>query len=198
MQGTPFIYQGQEIGMTNVQFESIDDYDDVSAKNMYHIKSAAGIPHTEIMEILWASGRDNARTPMQWTGEEGAGFTTGSPWLKINPNYKEINVEAQKLDSSSIFNFYKKMIKLKKVNKIFTYGIYDLLCEEDPQIYAYTRTHEGEKIIIMANLSDQPAEMVVEGFLDYNQLLLNNYVVSKHEPVQELTLQPYETRVYRL
>ena len=197
MQGTPFIYQGQEIGMTNVQFESIEDYDDVSAKNMYRIKRATGISHEEIMEIIWASGRDNARTPMQWTGEEGAGFTIGAPWLKINPNYKEINVEAQQKDSSSVFNFYKRMIKLKKANDVFTYGSYDLLLKEDPQIFAYTRTFVDEKVIIIANLSAKPAEMMVEQLtLDYKNLLLNNYQVSEHEPVQGFTLKPYETRVY--
>jgi alpha-glucosidase len=200
MQGTPFIYQGQEIGMTNVRYESIDDYDDVSAKNMYRLKRASGVPHEEIMEILWASGRDNSRTPMQWSGEEGAGFTTGVPWLKINPNYKEINVEAQQNDSTSVFNFYKKMIHLKKANEVFTYGTYDLLLEDNPQIYVYTRTLAEEKVIVMANLSAQPAKLIVEEgiSLEYNQLLLNNYEVSMHEPVQEILLKPYETRVYRV
>lgn len=200
MQGTPFIYQGQEIGMTNVQYESIDDYDDVSAKNMYRLKRASGVSHEEIMEILWASGRDNSRTPMQWSGEEGAGFTTGVPWLKINPNYEEINVEAQQKDSTSVFNFYKKMIQLKKANEVCTYGTYDLLLEDNPQIYAYTRTLAEEKVIVMANLSTQPAKLIVEEgtSLEYNQLLLNNYEVSMHEPVQEILLKPYETRVYRV
>jgi len=200
MQGTPFIYQGQEIGMTNVQFDSIDDYDDVSAKNMYRLKRAAGVSHEDIMEILRASGRDNSRTPMQWTGEDGAGFTTGIPWLKINPNYTEINVDAQQKDTTSIFNFYKRMIKLKKSNEIFTYGSYDLLLTDDPQVYAYTRTLDDEKVIVIANLSANPAEMIVEQgiSLDYNQLLLNNYEVSKHEQIQEITLKPYETRVYRV
>jgi alpha-glucosidase len=200
MQGTPFIYQGQKIGMTNVQFETIDEYDDVLAKNMYRLKQAAGVPDKEIMEVIWASGRDNSRTPMQWTGEEGAGFTTGEPWLKINPNYKAINVEAQQKDANSIFNFYKKMNKLKKTNEVFTYGVYDLLLENDPQIYAYTRTLAGEKVIIIVNLSPLPAVMQAEQGVSFesSKLLLNNYVVSTHEPVQELSLKPYETRVYRV
>jgi alpha-glucosidase len=200
MQGTPFIYQGQEIGMTNVQFESIDDYDDVSAKNMYRLKQAAGIPHQEIIEIIWASGRDNSRTPMQWTGEAGAGFTTGVPWLKINPNYKEINVEAQQMDTMSVFTFYKKMIQLRKANTVFTYGTYDMLLKDDPQIYAYTRTMAGEKVIIIANLSAESAVMKVgQGIsLEYSHLLLNNYKVSKRKLIHKFTLKPYETRVYRL
>ena len=197
MQGTPFIYQGQEIGMTNVQFESIDDYDDVSAKNMYALKRADGVPHEEIMKIIWASGRDNSRTPMQWSAKNQAGFSTGTPWLKVNPNYKEINVEAQQHDPDSILSFYKKIIRLKKANDVFTYGIYDLLLEEDPQIYAYTRDLEGKKVIVIANLSNQPAK--IKGVsLKYDNLLLNNYEVAEHTPLQQLSLKPYETRVYRL
>jgi alpha-glucosidase len=200
MQGTPFIYQGQEIGMTNVQFNSIDDYDDVSAKNMYHLKRAAGVSHNEIMEIIWASGRDNSRTPMQWSSEENAGFTSGKPWLKLNPNYKEINVRVQQNDASSILNFYKKMIQLKKANEVFTYGTYDLLLKDDPQIFAYTRTFESEKVLVIANLSVQPAELKMgqEETLRYNQLLLHNYEVPMHEPLKQVSLKPYETRVYRL
>jgi alpha-glucosidase len=198
MQGTPFIYQGQEIGMTNVQFDSIDDYDDVSAKNMYRLKRAEGVSHQEIMDILRASGRDNSRTPMQWSSGVGAGFSTGVPWLKVNPNYKEINVEVQQKDDNSVLNFYKKMIKLKKANEIFTYGRYDLLLEDNPQIYAYTRTLADKKVIIMANLSTQPALIKVDQGLSVksSKLLLNNYKVSNHDLVQELTLQPFETRVY--
>ncbi|MBV7508387.1 alpha-glucosidase [Bacillus sp. sid0103] len=197
MQGTPFIYQGQEIGMTNVQFDSIEDYDDVSAKNMYRLRRADGVPHEEIMEIIWASGRDNSRTPMQWSDDVNAGFSTGSPWLKVNPNYKEINVAVQQKDTKSVLNFYKKLIALKKANEIFTYGKYELLFEDNQQIYAYTRTLNDEKVIIITNLSTQPAE--IEGVsLDYRHLLLNNYEVSKHEPLQKITLKSYEARVYRM
>jgi alpha-glucosidase len=197
MQGTPFIYQGQEIGMTNVQYESIEDYDDVSAKNMYRLKRAEGVPHQEIMEILWASGRDNSRTPMQWSNDINGGFSTGTPWLKANPNYKDINVEVQQKDSGSILHFYKKLIRLKKANEVFTYGIYDLLLADDPQIFAYTRTLGNEKIIVIANLSEKEASL--NGFsLEYSNLLLNNYEVAEHETLTELTLMPYETRVYRL
>ncbi|MFF2449515.1 alpha-glucosidase [Neobacillus sp. NPDC058068] len=197
MQGTPFIYQGQEIGMTNVRYESIEDYDDVSAKNMYCLKRADGVPHEEIMEVIWASGRDNSRTPMQWSDEVNAGFSNGTPWLKVNKNYKEINVEAQQKDADSILNFYKKMIRLKKSNAVFTYGIYELLLKEDPQIYAYTRTSAEEKVIVITNLSVEPAEITGVS-LDYQNLLLNNYEVSEHEPLRQLTLKPYETRVYRV
>ncbi|WHY87306.1 alpha-glucosidase [Neobacillus novalis] len=197
MQGTPFIYQGQEIGMTNVRYESIEDYDDVSAKNMYHLKRADGVPHEEIMEIIWASGRDNSRTPMQWSDDANAGFSNGTPWLKVNPNYKKINVEAQQNDADSILNFYKKLIRLKKENEVFTYGTYDLLLEDDPQIYAYTRVLNEEKMIVITNLSAQSAEFKGVS-VEYRNLLLNNYEVFADEQLQELTLRPYEARVYRI
>ncbi|HJV31570.1 MAG TPA: alpha-glucosidase [Bacillales bacterium] len=200
MQGTPFIYQGQEIGMTNVRFQSIDDYDDVATKNLYRLKAVNGAPHEEIMEIIWASSRDNSRTPMQWSSEVNAGFTNQTPWIKVNPNYKSINVELQQKEENSVLNFYKKMIALKKANEIFTYGRYDLVLEEDPQIFAYTRTLKGEKVIVMANLSDRQVNVKNGlGFsYKYHQLLLNNYLVMEHAPLSELTLKPFEARVYRV
>ncbi|MED1471277.1 alpha-glucosidase [Bacillus salipaludis] len=200
MQGTPFVYQGQEIGMTNVKFESIDDYDDVATKNLYHLKTAAGVPHEEIMRIIWASSRDNSRTPMQWSAEQNAGFSTGTPWMKVNPNYSEINVADQEKNPDSVLSFYKKMIRLKKANEVFTYGMYDLLLAEDPQVYAYTRTLSQDRVIVLANLSEQPAS-IGEGIgivFDHKNLLLNNYEIKKHEPSERITLKPYETRVYRV
>jgi alpha-glucosidase len=199
MQGTPFIYQGQEIGMTNVQFSSIDDYDDVAVKNLYRLKTEEGIPHQEIMEIIWASSRDNSRTPMQWSSEENAGFTTGSPWMKVNENYKKINVETQEKDPDSILSFYKKMIKLKKDQDVFTYGTYDLLLEKDPQIYAYTRTDDKIKMLVITNLSSTEAKCSFEGTaLNSEQLVLNNYEVESHKDKDLLLLKPYEVRVYKV
>jgi alpha-glucosidase len=200
MQGTPFIYQGQEIGMTNVQFDSIDDYDDVAVKNLYRIKREEGVPHEKIMEIIWASSRDNSRTPMQWSAEKNAGFTAGNPWMKVNPNYKEINVEEQEQNPNSILSFYKQMISLKKENDVFTYGIYDLILEEDAKIYAYTRTLNNEdKVVVIANLSATEANYSYEAFaLTHEQLLLENYKVAKHEAMTNFTLKPYEARVYRI
>ncbi|TYS87686.1 alpha-glucosidase [Rossellomorea aquimaris] len=199
MQGTPFIYQGQEIGMTNVQFPSIEDYDDVAVKNLYRLKREEGVPHQDIMDIIWASSRDNSRTPMQWTDEVNSGFTNGKPWMKVNPNYKTINVKAQEKDESSILNFYKKMIQLKKKEDVFTYGIYDLLLEKDKQIYAYTRTGEDQSMIVITNLSTDDAVCDLgELEVSSSNLLLNNYDVNSHEIVSKITLKPYEARVYRL
>lgn len=199
MQGTPFIYQGQEIGMTNVQFYSVEEYDDVATKNLYRVKREAGVPHEEVMDFIWATSRDNSRTPMQWSAQVNAGFTTGIPWLGVNPNFTEINVENQLSDPSSILHFYKRMIQLKKQNKIFTYGIYDLILADHPQIYAYTRTLENEQVLIMANISADPALFKHDNIkLEHSSLILSNYKVGFHETAHTIPLQPYETRVYRI
>lgn len=199
MHGTPFIYQGQEIGMTNVQLPNVEDYDDVATKNLYREKIAEGVSHQDMMEIIWASCRDNSRTPMQWNDEMNAGFTTGAPWFSMNQNYKEINVEKQKNEENSIFNFYKKMIALKKEHDVLNYGTYDLLLEDDPQIYAYTRTLNDEKIVVISNISKEEAVYNEDLFaLERKRLLLNNYEVADHEQVTSITLKPYETRVYRI
>jgi alpha-glucosidase len=201
MQGTPFIYQGQEIGMTNVKYSSIGDYNDVATKNKYQLKKAEGATHEEIMDIIWATSRDNSRTPMHWSDKKNAGFTTGTPWLKVNSNYSEINVDRQQQDKKSILHFYKKMISLKKANPVFTYGTYDLVLEDNPQIYAYTRTlNQQDQVVVLTNFSAKDA--VVSDKLGYSfefeRLLLNNYDVVKHEPVTSINLKPYETRIYRI
>ncbi|MGV2939398.1 alpha-glucosidase [Mesobacillus sp. LC4] len=195
MQGTPFIYQGQEIGMTNVQFPSIEDYDDVAIKNLYKIRRENGVSHEEIMDFIWATSRDNSRTPMQWSVADNAGFSTGKPWIGTNPNYKEVNVENQLQDPDSILHFYKKMIEMKKANEIFTYGTYDLVLEEHSQIYAYTRTMDDKQALVISNLTSEPADFEFHGFpLESSQLLLNNYKVEDQKSL--FTLKPYETRVY--
>ncbi|THE13770.1 alpha-glucosidase [Bacillus timonensis] len=199
MQGTPFIYQGQEIGMTNVQFQTIDEYNDVATKNLYREKRSEGISHEEIMKGIWATSRDNSRTPMQWSSDVNAGFTTGRPWMGVNPNFVEINVEKQLADNDSVLHFYKKMIALKKSNKVFTYGVYDLLLEDDPQLYVYTRTLGDEKVIVVTNLSSESAVCrVPEGVFTYDGLMLANYPVVAHEATDLVELRPYEARVYRL
>ncbi|MGR3765085.1 glycoside hydrolase family 13 protein [Rossellomorea sp. NS-SX7] len=198
MQGTPFIYQGQEIGMTNVQFPSIEDYDDVAVKNLYRLKREEGVKHQDIMEIIWASSRDNSRTPMQWSDEENSGFTTGTPWMKVNPNYTTINVKAQEQDGNSILSFYKKMISLKKSEDVFTYGTYDLLLPEDEQIYAYTRTGENDKMLVVTNLSTKEAVCELEFKVSSEHLLLTNHDSGAHTLTDTLTLKPYEARVYRI
>lgn len=197
MQGTPFIYQGQEIGMTNVQFESIQDYDDVGMINFYNIEVAKGTPHDNVMEVIWNSGRDNSRTPMQWSDHENAGFTDGTPWMKVNPNYETINVEQQKKDSDSIYHFYKKMIQLRKKHEVFVYGEYRLLLREHPAVYAYTRTLESQSAVVLSNFKN--AEQTIslpEIKAEASELLLANYPDGAGGLAKEVTLRPYETRVY--
>lgn len=198
-EGTPFIYQGQEIGMTNVKFDSIGDYDDVKGINIYKEKIKQGLPEDEAMKFIWAISRDNARTPMQWNGEANAGFTSGKPWIQVNPNYKEINVEKQILDNNSIFNFYKNMIRIKKTNETLIYGKYNLILEEHDEVYAYTRSYNNEKFIIIANLTDKKTVYSYDNYtLCYDNLLLSNYDVKKHENLKEFKLNPWEARIYRI
>ncbi|WP_332696066.1 glycoside hydrolase family 13 protein [Halalkalibacter lacteus] len=200
MQGTPFIYQGQEIGMTNVKFSSIDDYNDVAIKNLYRNERAEGKSHQEIMEIIWKNGRDNSRTPMQWNDEENAGFTTGTPWLKMNPNYTDINVEQSIEDSHSIYHYYKKLIQLRKELSVLIYGSYDLVLEEDEKIYAYTRTLDDEVVLVITNLFAEEAKFVLPSKLKgkTTELLISNYELISEDKIHELQLQPYEARVYKL
>lgn len=198
MQGTPFIYQGQEIGMTNTQFTSIDDFNCVGAKNQYAELSEQGMPEQEILHLLARTGRDNSRTPMQWDNSENAGFSTAQPWLKVNPNYEKINAAEQRQDSGSIFNFYRELIALRKAEPALIYGNYDLLLEKDKQIYAYTRTLDEQQLLVICNLSaEMAAYSYKECLLDSNKLLLSNYPVAPHEATDSFALRPFETRIYR-
>ncbi|EFM08753.1 alpha amylase catalytic region [Paenibacillus curdlanolyticus YK9] len=206
MQGTPYIYQGQELGMTNVRFESIDDYDDVGMKNYYRIETENGRPHEEVMEIIWNRGRDNSRTPMQWSDAPNAGFTTGTPWMGVNPNYSNINVERELADPDSVLNFYKAMARLRKEHSLFVYGTYELLLAEHEQIFAYTRSGEGGKALVICNFSPHAAELhLPAGVVDGNvRLALHNYPVEGSDAdanasanaLEHCTLRPYEARVY--
>ncbi|MGP4042626.1 glycoside hydrolase family 13 protein [Gracilibacillus sp. D59] len=196
MHGTPFIYQGQEIGMTNVQFNSIDDYNDVAIKNMYHSEIAEGKSHEEIMKKIWKSGRDNSRTPMQWNHDTNGGFSNGTPWLKVNPNYKEINVAAQQKDPSSILYYYKKMIATRKQYEVLVYGSYELVLEDHDQVYAYTRKLGDRGALILANLFETEAVVNIPNHVLENspELVLTN--VEGKVLSETMTLQPYEAKVY--
>ncbi|KAA1039659.1 glycoside hydrolase family 13 protein [Macrococcus equipercicus] len=198
-QGTPFIYQGQEIGMTNYPFKDISEFNDVHAKNIYNNELVNGMPKAKIIEMLQRISRDNARTPMQWDDTEHAGFTTGRPWLKVNPNYVDINVEKQLHDDQSIYSFYKKMIKFKKENLIMTYGIFDLVYANHPDVFAYTRTLGDEQVLVIGNLADIEVKLdSSEGFyFDPEKIVLNNYKLQESAS-DEIILKPYEARVYHL
>ena len=198
-QGTPFIYQGQEIGMTNVKYENIDDYNDIKSVGIYNDMIAKGIDKDKALRHLWAISRDNARTPMQWDASSNSGFSKSNPWIKINPNYRDINVENQLNDKDSILNFYKKMIKIRKENEALIYGEYKLILEDDENIYSYIREFENEKFIIITNLTDKKVEFSYdEEVLKYENLLISNYNIKSHEDINKILLNPYEARLYKL
>ncbi len=193
--GTPFIYQGQEIGMTNIYLNNIEDYKDVRAKNEYKKMKSEGFTDKEILDYLYKTSRDNNRTPMQWNSSENAGFTTGKPWIKINKNYKEINVEKQLNDENSILNFYKKMIKLKKEYEGLIYGKFNLILEEDENIFAYERIYNDELFLIVCNISDKNINFKYKNTL--RNVLLSNYYV-KCEETNDVNLRPWECILYKL
>lgn len=192
MQGTPFIYQGEELGMTNVQFKGIEDYRDIEILNMYKERLERGYSKESIMKSIYAKGRDNARTPMQWDNSEHAGFTTKTPWIKVNPNYKEINVEDQLKDSDSVFSYYKKLITLRKTHTVFVDGAFSLIMEKDENIFAYTRKNEDTELLVVCNFFGKEADCLLpEGFSQENLLLCNyNEVESQNK------LRAYEARMY--
>ncbi|WP_026565130.1 glycoside hydrolase family 13 protein [Bacillus sp. UNC41MFS5] len=201
MKGTPYIYQGEELGMTNVRFENLEDYNDIEIHNMYRETVAKGdADHNTIMEAIYNKGRDNARTPMQWDSSENGGFTTGIPWLKLNPNYKDINAAKAIADPDSIFHYYQQLIKLRKENEIIVYGKYELILEDDEKIYAYTRTLENEKLVVLCNFSaeESPFKLPKEFELDIAELLIGNYKVDAGDSINLFILKPYEARVYLL
>jgi alpha-glucosidase len=199
MEGTPFIYQGQEIGMTNTRFEGIEDFNDVFAKNEYAQQRAKGVPAEKIIAELAITSRDNSRTPMQWDASPHAGFSTATPWLKVNPNFTAINVAQQEADPDSVLNYHRRLIALRKAEPVLVHGRYTLLMKSDPQLYAYTRTLDGHRIVVITNLSVKPAHYRHAGMtLHHVDLLLANHEVAPHADADHLTLRPYEARVYRV
>jgi oligo-1,6-glucosidase len=197
--GTPYIYQGEEIGMTGVRFSSIDDYNDIAMKNKYKEEVEKGRDPQEVLESLQPLSRDNSRTPMQWDDSENAGFTTGTPWMKVNPNYKEINVKKAMEDPNSVYYYYKKLIQLRKENPVMVYGSFHDYSEGDPYIYAYTRELDEERLLIVLNHCDhENTYSLPEQLAPYKrELLLGNYLdVQEKDTV--LHMRPHEARIYKL
>ena len=197
MKGTPYIYQGEELGMTNIRLEDINDYRDIELLNMYKDRISKGYTHEEIMESIYAKGRDNGRTPMQWDNSENAGFTTGTPWLAINENYNEINAKQCLEDENSIFHHYRKLINIRKNNDTIIYGDYTLLCPEDKNIFAYTRELNKDKILVVCNFYDEEVTFSFDGDFNYADILLSNYKDSS-TLIEKLSLRPYEAIIYRI
>ncbi|WP_018781940.1 alpha,alpha-phosphotrehalase [Bacillus sp. 95MFCvi2.1] len=201
LQGTPYIYQGEEIGMTNPDFDDISKYRDVESLNIYKMKKAQGMSGEEIIGILKQKSRDNSRTPMQWNGEVNGGFTTSTPWISVAENAKEINVEKALQDKESVFYHYKKLIELRKTYDVLTEGKYAVLDIEHPNIWAYTRTLDNEVLLVVNNFYGEtitysvPDEVQLTGMKQ--EVLLSNYEDSG-EDIRKLILRPYESIVYRL
>ncbi len=202
LQGTPYIYQGEEIGMTNVKFASIDDYKDVETLNYYReAVHERGEPVERVMASIYAKGRDNARTPIQWDDSEQAGFTTGTPWLAVNPNYRDINVAESLRDSDSIFRYYQQLIRLRKQHPILIYGDYEIVAEDHERIYAYTRTWQGETWLVLLNFSADDSKFEAPDGLQARregELMLSNYNDAHSGSITGITLRAYEARVYKL
>lgn len=202
LQGTPYIYQGEEIGMTNVKFASIDDYKDVETLNYYReAVHDRGEQAQRVMASIYAKGRDNARTPIQWDDSDQAGFTTGTPWLAVNPNYRDINVAESLRDPDSIFRYYQKLIRLRKQHPILIYGDYEIVAEDSEQIYAYTRTWQGETWLVLLNFSADEARFELPEELkarSEGEQMLSNYADEHSGSITGITLRAYEARVYKL
>ncbi|MBQ6448997.1 MULTISPECIES: alpha,alpha-phosphotrehalase [Niallia] len=201
MQGTPYIYQGEELGMTDPKFTSIDQYRDVESLNMYNILQANGKPEEEILEILRRKSRDNSRTPVQWNGEKNAGFTEGTPWIETAQNYKELNAENALKDKDSVFYHYQNLIKLRKEYDIITDGDYELLAPDDDKIFAYLRSTDKEKLLVVNNFYEEEAEFKLPEHIDMtgltSEILLSNYSNSAFFG-ESMKLRPYESIIYYL
>lgn len=194
MRATPFYYNGDELGMNNIKFDKIDDYRDIESVNMYEQIKQKGGDLQAFLNAQKITARDNSRTPFQWNATANAGFTSGKPWLKVNPNYTTVNVEAEEKNSNSCLNYFRKIVKLRKDNLVLVYGKYVLLDEDNPQVYAYTRELNGRKILIMLNFSSTPATANTGIDTTNAGLLIDNYSSANNTKA----LRPYEAVVYEL
>lgn len=200
MKGTPYIYQGEEIGMTNYPFTSLDECQDVEVFNNYKelVEEKQVLTHEEMMKGICYSSRDNGRTPMQWNNHIHAGFTNGIPWIKVNPNYIDINVEQQRQDSNSIYHYYRKLIQLRHDNEMIVYGDYELLEEKHPQLFVYRRYQDSQELLIISNFTNQCITYTLPlQYQDRNkEVLITNQedIVINHT----IALKPYGTLVLKV
>lgn len=194
MQGTPYIYQGEELGMTNYPFQSPQEFKDIESINGYREWCESGrVSHQDFWPCIAAVSRDNARTPVQWDDTEQAGFTTGTPWISVNPNYREINAKAELADPDSVFHYYQKLISLRKTHPIIVQGTYELLLEDDEELFVYTRTFEGKKLLVVCSFTEKEVSFSLpEEFLSASCLIAN---YPEFSPEKEQKLRPYEAFV---
>jgi oligo-1,6-glucosidase len=194
MRATPYYYFGDEIGMSNVKFDNVEDYNDVELHTNYAQVKAKGGDMKRFLEGMKISSRDNGRTPMQWDTTTGAGFTTGTPWLKINPNYNTVNVAAAETDANSCLNYFRKMIKLRKNNEALIYGAFTLVDTDNPDVFAFTRELKGNKFLILLNFRNKDVNVKTGVDASKAEVLINNYTTA---PAAD-KLRPYEAVIFKL
>ena len=194
MQGTPYVYQGEELGMTNCPFNTLDNFRDLESINAFHELTEQGkMTEEDMMAAIGYKGRDNARTPMQWDDSAYAGFSTSTPWIMVNPNYTKINAKDQINREDSVFKYYQKLIKLRHESELIVYGTYDLILDDDKDIYAYIRTLGDEKLIVYCNFSENTREVELPEEFTNGKVLISNYIDAKVN--HKITLRPYEAIV---
>lgn len=197
MQGTPYVYQGEELGMTNCPFPTLEDLRDIESINAFHELTEAGKVNPEdMMRYIRLRGRDNARTPMQWDDSANAGFTTGTPWIMVNPNYTEINAKTEMEDPDSVFRYYQKIIGLRKKEKVMVYGTYQLLNPDNEKLYVYTRTLDNEKLLVICNFTEEEEIYSVPEEFSEGEVLISNY--HRETVEKEILLKPYEALVLKI
>lgn len=198
LQGTPYVYQGEEFGMTNPYFDKIEKYQDVESKNMYKILRDKGFSEEEVLDILMQKSRDNSRTPVQWNDTKNAGFTSGTPWIGIPENYKKINAENALKDNNSIFYHYQNLIQLRRTEELLITGRYEDIDLENKKVYAYKRIGENEELIVISNFYDEVTEFDIKGLdLEKAFILLSNYVQSPEIKEDKIILKPYESIIFK-
>lgn len=201
MQGTPYIFEGEELGMTNAFFDKIEDYRDIEALDIFKdFTERKGFSEADTLELLRLKSRDNARTPMQWDDSEKAGFTEGTPWISVNPNHREINAKACLEDENSVFYYYQKLIKLRHEMPIITDGVYELLDADNEQVYTYLRRGKNETLVVLANFTEETImyRLGDEWKEKEGRLLLSNYETAPETFSGEITLEPYGAYVYHI
>lgn len=199
--GTPFIFQGEEIGMTNCKRLSIDEYQDVEAYNNFENLQKAGLSDKKALEMINRKSRDNSRTPMQWSTDKNAGFSNYDPWISVNPNYKEINTEKDKKSEDSIYYFYKKLIAIRGKNDVLINGSFQLLSEKDSDIFAYIRSLDNKEVLVIGSFSNKKIKYRVPSKIikQKSKLLLSNYLIPKHSTLEtDIYMEPFECLVYQL
>ncbi len=196
--GTPYVYQGEELGMTNMSFTSLDDFHDIQTVNFYREAVAGGAAPEDLFGQLAAGSRDNARTPMQWDASEQAGFTTGVPWLPVNPNAAQINAAAAVADPDSVLHYYRKLIALRHELPVVAVGDFTMMLEQDPRVYAFTRSLDRVTLLVLGNFSSDEAPVELPDVAGWaaSDLLLGNYPPPEG-PVTGIVLRPWESRIYR-